>query len=49
MIDTSSIFFFYGLIAFFLGLTSVIYQIEQWSFLKQIIAHYLVMLKILFN
>jgi hypothetical protein len=42
--DTSSLFFFYGLIAFFLGLTSVIYQINQWSFFKQIIAHYTAML-----
>ncbi|TCI80984.1 DUF3021 family protein [Exiguobacterium sp. SH0S1] len=31
---------FYGVIAFFLGLTSVIYQIHDWSFSKQILAHY---------
>ncbi|WP_148631157.1 DUF3021 family protein [Bacillus sp. E214] len=42
--DDSSVYFFYGLIAFFLGVTSVIYQIEQWSFLKQIFAHYMAML-----
>lgn len=42
--DDSSAYFFYGLIAFFLGSASVIYQIEQWSFLKQIFAHYIAML-----
>ena len=42
--DDSSVYFFYGLIAFFFGLASVIYQIEQWSTLKQIFAHYMVML-----
>ncbi|KMY46245.1 hypothetical protein AC622_20330 [Bacillus sp. FJAT-27916] len=42
--DDSSAYFFYGLIAFFLGLASVIYQIKQWSFLKQIFAHYMAML-----
>lgn len=42
--EDSSVYFFYGLIAFFLGVTSVIYQIEQWSFLKQIFAHYMAML-----
>lgn len=47
-IDTSNVFFFYGLIAFFLGLTSVIYQINQWSFLKQITAHYIAMLVTVF-
>lgn len=31
---------FYGVIAFFLGLTSVIYQIHDWRFSKQILAHY---------
>ena len=40
----SQIFFYYGLIAFFLGFASVIYQIRQWSFLKQILVHYMVML-----
>ena len=39
---------FFGLIAFFLGLASVIYEIEQWRFLKQIIVHYLVMLVTVF-
>ena len=43
-VETSKIFFFYSLIAFFLGLTSVIYQIKQWIFLKQIVAHYMAML-----
>ncbi|WP_456270934.1 DUF3021 family protein [Bacillus sp. AK031] len=42
--EASNVFFYYGLIAFFLGLTSVIYQIDHWSFSKQIIAHYLSML-----
>jgi len=46
--DISKIFFFYGLIAFFLGVASVIYQIKQWSFKKQILAHYLVMLITIF-
>ena len=40
----SKIFFYYGLIAFFLGFASVIYQIRQWSFLKQILVHYMAML-----
>jgi Protein of unknown function (DUF3021) len=40
--------FFYGLIGFFLGLASVIYEIEQWRFLKQIMVHYLVMLMTVF-
>ncbi|MGM0840193.1 MAG: DUF3021 family protein [Bacillota bacterium] len=44
----SNIFFFYGLIAFFLGLASVIYEIEQWRFLKQIMVHYLAMLMTVF-
>ena len=43
-VEVSSEFFFYGLIAFFLGLTSVIYEIHQWNFSKQIIAHYGAML-----
>ncbi|MEF2293498.1 DUF3021 family protein [Virgibacillus dokdonensis] len=43
-VETSNAFFFYGVIAFFLGLTSIIYQINQWSFTKQIIAHYGAML-----
>ena len=47
-IDTSNVFFYYGLIALFLGLTSVIYQIIQWSFLKQIFAHYIAMLVTVF-
>lgn len=43
-VEASIVFFFYGVIAFFLGLTSVIYQINQWNFSKQIIAHYGAML-----
>ncbi|WP_226672197.1 DUF3021 family protein [Rossellomorea aquimaris] len=39
---------FFGLISFFLGLASVIYEIEQWRFIKQIIVHYLVMLVTVF-
>ena len=41
-------YFYYGLIFFFLGLASVIYQINEWSFPKQIIIHYLVMLMTVF-
>lgn len=44
----SNTFFFYGLIAFFLGLASVLYEIEQWRFFKQIMVHYLVMLMTVF-
>ena len=40
--------FSYGLIAFFLGLTSVIYEVAQWRFLKQIIVHYVAMLVTVF-
>jgi len=47
-VGNSNVFFFYGLIAFFLGVASVIYLIKQWSFGKQIIAHYLVMLVTVF-
>ncbi|RBP00850.1 DUF3021 family protein [Rossellomorea aquimaris] len=46
--DISNTFFFYGLIAFFLGLASVVYEIEKWRFLKQIMVHYLVMLLTVF-
>lgn len=35
--------FYIGGIVFLLGLTSVIYQIERWSFRKQAIVHYAVM------
>ena len=41
-------YFYYGLIFFFLGLASVIYQMNEWSFPKQIIVHYLVMLMTVF-
>jgi hypothetical protein len=41
-------FFFNGLIAFFLGLASVLYEIRNWSFLQQILVHYLVMLVTVF-
>ena len=46
--DVSNQLLFFGSIAFFLGLASVIYEIEQWRFLKQIIVHYLVMLVTVF-
>jgi hypothetical protein len=46
--DTSQIFFVYALIAFFLGVTSVIYQMNKWSFTKQIIVHYMAMLVTVF-
>jgi Protein of unknown function (DUF3021) len=39
---------FYGLIAFFLGLASIIYEVERWRFFQQIIVHYLVMLLTVF-
>ncbi|MBW3112421.1 DUF3021 domain-containing protein [Bacillus sp. MCCB 382] len=44
----SNDYFSLGVIAFFLGFTSVIYEIQQWRFLKQIIVHYLVMLVTVF-
>lgn len=47
-VEESSVFFFYGVIAFFLGLSSVIYEIPQWPFSKQILAHYGVMLVTVF-
>lgn len=33
----------YGGIAFFLGLTSVIYEVKRWSFPKQILIHWVTM------
>ncbi|UTE78540.1 DUF3021 family protein [Rossellomorea sp. KS-H15a] len=39
---------FYGLIAFFLGLASIIYEVERWRFIHQILVHYLVMLVTVF-
>ncbi|CAN7527596.1 DUF3021 family protein [Rossellomorea sp. LjRoot5] len=39
---------FYGLIAFFLGVASVIYEVERWSFIQQIAVHYVVMLLTVF-
>lgn len=39
---------FYGLIAFFLGVASVIYEVERWRFIQQIVVHYLVMLGTVF-
>ncbi|WP_214781715.1 DUF3021 family protein [Exiguobacterium sp. S3] len=35
--------FIYAGVAFFLGLTSVIYEVKQWSFKKQIFIHWSVM------
>ncbi|MCA1060357.1 DUF3021 domain-containing protein [Rossellomorea aquimaris] len=40
--------FFMGLIAFFLGVTSVIYEIQGWRFIKQIFVHYVLMLVTVF-
>ncbi|OXS53641.1 Protein of unknown function (DUF3021) [Bacillus sp. V-88] len=40
--------FLYGLIAFFLGVASVIYEVERWRFIQQIVVHYLVMLVTVF-
>jgi len=42
--DDAKAFLFYGFMALFLGLASIIYEIKQWSFRKQIIVHYLTML-----
>ncbi|BCB04042.1 DUF3021 family protein [Bacillus sp. KH172YL63] len=36
--------FVLALITFFLGLTSVLYEVQQWKWGKQILIHYLVML-----
>ncbi|MEI2664122.1 DUF3021 family protein [Rossellomorea sp. LJF3] len=38
----------YGLIAFFLGVTSVIYEVGRWRFIQQIVVHYLAMLVTVF-
>jgi predicted membrane channel-forming protein YqfA (hemolysin III family) len=46
--DDAKAFLFYGFMAFFLGLASIIYEIKQWSFRKQIMAHYLTMLVTVF-
>jgi len=48
LVANVDIFLFYGLIAFFLGGASVLYEIKQWSFAKQILVHYLVMLMTVF-
>lgn len=37
-------FFFNGLIILFLGIASVIYEINSWNFPKQIMLHYITML-----
>lgn len=39
---------FYGFILLFLGMASIIYEIKKWSFKKQIIIHYLIMLITIF-
>ncbi|MCR8848059.1 DUF3021 domain-containing protein [Rossellomorea sp. SC111] len=44
----SNTLLFYGVIAFFLGVASVIYEMERWRFIQQIIVHYLVMLVTVF-
>ena len=41
-------FLFYGFMALFLGLASIIYELKQWSFRKQIMVHYLTMLVTVF-
>lgn len=41
-------FLFYGFMALFLGLASIIYEVKQWSFRKQIFVHYLTMLVTVF-
>ncbi|WP_060673783.1 DUF3021 family protein [Rossellomorea vietnamensis] len=41
---TSKSLLYYGVIAFFLGVASVIYEMERWRFIQQIVVHYLVML-----
>lgn len=41
-------FFFNGLIILFLGIASVIYEINRWNFSKQIIIHYITMLLTVF-
>jgi hypothetical protein len=41
-------FLFYGFMALFLGLASIIYEVKQWSFRKQIIVHYLMMVVTVF-
>lgn len=46
--DMAKAFLFYSLVTFFLGIASVIYQIKQWHFLKQITAHYMAMLVTVF-
>lgn len=44
----AKVFLFYGFMALFLGLASIIYEVKQWSFRKQIIVHYLTMLVTVF-
>lgn len=39
---------FYGVILLFLGMASIIYEIKKWSFKKQIMIHYLMMLITIF-
>ena len=41
-------FLFYGFMALFLGLASIIYEIKQLSFGKQIFVHYLTMMATVF-
>ena len=44
----AKVFLFYGFMALFLGLASIIYELKQWSFRKQIMVHYLTMLVTVF-
>ncbi|WP_062471963.1 DUF3021 family protein [Jeotgalibaca dankookensis] len=46
--SNSKALLFYGVILLFLGMASVIYEIRTWSFKKQIIVHYLIMLVTIF-
>jgi hypothetical protein len=46
--DDAKAFLFYGFMALFLGLASIIYEIKHWSFRKQIIVHYLTVLVTIF-
>ena len=46
--DAAAESFSIGVIAFFLGFTSVIYEIQSWRFSTQIFVHYLAMLLTVF-
>ena len=44
----AKVFLFYGIMALFLGLASIIYEIKQLSFGKQFFVHYLTMMVTVF-